>query len=37
MKLKHDLIGKMANMTTTEKDLYLYLCRRQEADGRVRR
>ena len=36
MKLKHDLIGKMANMTTTEKDLYLYLCRRQEADGRVR-
>ncbi|MDD6168462.1 MAG: hypothetical protein PUB46_00090 [Lachnospiraceae bacterium] len=35
MKLKHGLIEKIAKMTTTEKDLYLYLCRHQEPDGKV--
>lgn len=35
MKLKHGLIEKIAKMTTTEKDLYLYLCRHQEPNGKV--
>lgn len=35
MKLKHGLIDKIAKMTTTEKDLYLYLCRHQEPNGKV--